>query len=328
MVQILNEKCVIGLDIGGTNSRIGAVGLDGRLLHSSLDSSKPLADGTPETAIADLAAYINGYIERSVAPKEVLGVAVAFPATIDQKREVLYSATNFGENAKCRFDGINIPAELQKFMAPPVFLGKDSDFILYNDVHELKINTKEMVAGIYFGTGIGSSFMYRGETIYGADGVAGEIGHLPISDNRRLCTCGEYQGCCETVASGWRLEQIRRECFPETEISDVFTKHADTEELRTFVFDCARVIALTGNLLNIAYTVVGGGIVNMNGFPKDVLKANVLSLLRHPLPRETYKLLFSPSGQHAGVLGAAQYLFGKLGIGTSEKGSQQAEATL
>lgn len=309
----MHETCVIGLDIGGTNIRIGAVGLDGELLHSRISSSKDIACGRPEDAIKDLADFINTYKENFV-PQRVMGVAVAFPATLDAKREVLYSATNLGENAKCRFDGLNIVKGLREYINAPVFLGKDTDFILYNDIHELKLDTSDMITGIYFGTGIGSSFFYRGETIYGSDGVAGEIGHLPISDNRRQCTCNERQGCCETVASGWHLTEIQESHFPDTELSQLFLKHADSPELKTFVYDMARVIALTGNLLNSAYTIIGGGIVNMDGFPKDLLLQNTLQMLRHPYPRNTFRMLFSPSGQNAGILGAAQHLFKKLNL--------------
>jgi len=307
------EKCVVGLDIGGTNSRIGAVALDGTLLHSNISSSKYFANGSPDCAIADLAKYINDFISENVQ-QEVLGVAVAFPATIDANREVLYSASNLGQDAKCRFDGLNIPKGLSKWIDVPIFLGKDSDFLLYNDIHELKIQTQEMITGIYFGTGIGSSFMYRGETIYGSDGVAGEIGHLPISDNRRKCTCNHRQGCCETVASGWRLVQIRDKNFPDTPVPDLFVRHKNEPVLQTFVYDCARVIALTGNLLNSAYTVVGGGIVNMPGFPKADLYKRVLKMLRYPYPRDKFQLLFSVAGQNAGILGAAQLIFRRLGI--------------
>lgn len=311
MMDVQHNDCVIGMDIGGTNVRIGAVGLDGTLLHARKSSSRPLADGTPETAIQDLAYFINGYIRESV-PQRVLGIAIAFPATLDARREVLYSASNFGANAKCRYDGMRIAELLAPLVSAPVYLGKDTDFILHQDMHELGIQTEQMVAGIYFGTGIGSSFFYRGETIYGADGVAGEIGHLPISDNRRQCTCMERQGCCETVASGWRLIQILNEHFPGTELGDIFTKHADTEPVDTFVYDMARVLALTGNLLNPAYTVVGGGIPEMKDFPGEKLEAYVRQMLRHPYPRDSYQLRFSPGGQNAGVLGGARYLLGRL----------------
>lgn len=307
----MSKECVIGLDIGGTNVRIGSVDLNGKLIHSRITSSKEIADGRPEDAIKDLAVFINTYIKEFV-PQKVLGVAVAFPATLDAKREVLYSATNLGENAKCRFDGQNIVSGLQEWISAPVFLGKDTDFILYNDIHELHLNTSDMITGIYFGTGIGSSFFYQNDTIYGSDGVAGEIGHLPISDNRRKCTCNERQGCCETVASGWRLTELQKEYFPDTSLSDLFLKHQDSPPIQTFLYDMARVIALTGNLLNSAYTIVGGGIVNMEGFPKKQLLTLTLQMLRHPYPRDTFRMLFSPSGQNAGVLGAAQYLFRKL----------------
>jgi allose kinase len=313
----MEGKCIIGLEIGGTNSRIGAVTLDGSLIDSRISDSKIFAQGTPETAIADLAGYIKNYIEeRNIS--EIQAIAVAFPGTIDSKRQILYSASNLGENAKCRYDGMNIPQGLCRYFREPVFLGKDTDYILYNDIKELGIDTEEMVAGIYFGTGIGSSFYYRKETIYGSDGVAGEIGHLPISDHDRKCTCNEHQGCCETVASGWRLIQVRDEYFPDTPVNQMFVRHRDEAPLREFVDYIARILALTGNLLNCAYTIVGGGVINIPEFPREQLLENTLQMLRHPYPRDTYKLLFSPGGQNAGILGAAQFLFRKLGIDKRE----------
>ncbi|MCI8376321.1 MAG: hypothetical protein HFI29_12965 [Lachnospiraceae bacterium] len=72
------DKCVIGIDIGGTHSRIGAVALDGSLIHSAITTSKALAAGTPDTAISDLAAYINSYIKQHVS-QTVLGIAAGFP---------------------------------------------------------------------------------------------------------------------------------------------------------------------------------------------------------------------------------------------------------
>lgn len=313
LITIMSEKCVIGLDIGGTNARIGAVALNGTLLHSRISSSREIADGSAEDAIKDLASFINTYIQEFVT-QEVLAIGVAFPATLDANRKILYSASNLGKDAKCRFDGLNIVDGLKEWISVPVFLGKDTDFILYNDIHELNLETSNMIAGIYFGTGIGSSFLYRGETIYGNDGVTGEIGHLPISDNRRKCTCNERQGCCETIASGWCLTEIQKEHFPDTPLPELFKKHLDSPELQTFVYDMAKVIALTGNLLNSAYTVIGGGLVNMDSFPRELLLKHTLQMLRHPYPRDTFQMLFSPSGQNAGILGAAQFLFKKLNV--------------
>ena len=312
----MDQTCLIGMDIGGTRTRIGAVSLNGELLHASMSSSQVFAEGPAETAISDLAQYIGNYIKTNKI-KNPLAVAVAFPGTIDAQRKVLYSASNLGKDAKCRFDGINIPDALSAYFDFPVYLGKDTDFILYSDLHDLNIQTEEMVTGIYFGTGIGSSFYYRGETIYGSDGVAGEIGHLPISETGRPCTCKE-SGCCETVASGWRLLQIRDEFFPDVSMDDLFTLHGQSQPLTRFVYDCARVIATTGNLLNSAYTVIGGGIVSMKDFPRDLLYQMTLKMLRHPYPRDHFKMLFSPAGQNAGIYGAAIYLKKQLGLSEEE----------
>ena len=307
------EECVIGLEIGGTHSRIGAISLKGVLLDSKLTESKQIADGSPKMAIADLAAFIRNFIEERRIDN-IKAIAVAFPGTLDPSRQILYSASNLGKDAKCRFDGMNIPQGLSEYFKEPIFVGKDSDYILYNDIFELGIETSEMILGVYFGTGIGCSLFYRGETIYGNDGVTGEIGHLPISETKRKCTCNKRQGCCEAVASGWRLLQIRDEFFPDTPTNELFVRHRDEEPLSEYVNYIARILALTGNLLNCAYTIVGGGVINMREFPKERLLEEALKMLRHPYPRDTYKLLFSPGGQNAGIMGAARFLFHKLGI--------------
>jgi allose kinase len=318
----MNLPCVIGMDIGGTNMRIGAVSLDGILLDRRIEPSCGISAGAPETAVRDLAEYIQNYI--AGMSLDVRGIAVAFPATLDADRKIVYSASNLGKDAHSRFDGINVARDLQRFFRVPVFIGKDSDFILYNDVNLLGIAGEAgMITGIYFGTGIGSSFILHGETYRGIDGVAGEIGHLPISDNRRMCTCGKSCGCCETVASGWRLQQINEEQFPGEPLSQLFVRHAGHTAVRTFVFDCARVIALTVNLLNSAYTVVGGGVVNMEGFPRELLFEDVLGMLRTPYPKNGFRLLFSPGGQDAGILGAAQLLFRKLDLSSSQEDEKE-----
>jgi len=299
------ESVYIAIDIGGTYLRIGAVNDEFKLIHNLCISSKAITVGPPETAVEDMAIFVQKYIDNNHFAN-VKALAIAFPGTLDKKRTIVYSASNLGENATSRFDMLPFKAELSKHFAFPVFLGKDTDFILRNDIYEFGIDTDELVTGIYFGTGIGCSMVYNGKSMYGADGVAGEIGHLPISETNYKCTCG-YHGCCETVASGWRLNEICEEFFNDIPIGKIFTKFKKGNVIDTYLYDCARVIALTINLLNSDYTIVGGGIPAMEAFPKDVLRSYVLEILRHPYPSDTFKLLFSTSSQMAGVVGGGIY---------------------
>jgi glucokinase len=59
-------------------------------------------------------------------------------------------------------------------------------------------------------TGIGAGFVLNGELYRGADGLAGEIGHIPILPNGPICRCGRY-GCLEAVASGLAIASDARE---------------------------------------------------------------------------------------------------------------------
>lgn len=301
------ETCGIGMDIGGTFIRIGTVTVQNQLLAFETHDSKLLSKGPPQTAINDLEAFIRQYIERN----HILGyrgIAVAFPGTIDPDRKILYSASNLGENAKCRFDNLDIGRELTERFGVPCFLGKDTDYLLRCDVHTHKLDASGLIGGIYFGTGIGSSFIYHGESFYGKNGVAGEIGHLPISERNLPCTCG-HRGCCESIASGWRLRQIHQEFFPETPLDNLFEEHRNAPPLQVFINDISRVISVTGNLLDCNTTVIGGGILAMAGFPRDQLVELTMEKLRSPYPRNGYDLIFSTTGQKSGVLGAAYFLF-------------------
>ncbi len=309
----MEKPCVIGMDIGGTWARIGAVALDGSLIDSRRTAVSALTGGGPETAVADVAAFIKDYISDANL-SDVRGVAVAFPATVDVSRKVVYSASNLGKNGVSRFDGINIADGLQQYFDVPVFLGKDTEFILYSDIAALGLDDGGMTIGIYYGTGIGCSIYYHGETLYGRDGVAGEIGHLPISETGNLCTCGSRAGCCESVASGWRLKQICEQYFPDTPLPEIFERHADEPVVRNYINDQARIIALCGNLLNCAHYVIGGGIVEMSAYPKDLLRARAAEMLRHPYPRDSFDMRFSPAKQDAGIIGAARYVFRKTGM--------------
>ncbi len=306
----MKKNYAIGIDIGGTNLRIGSVTEDGEVLYSERHPVQKISVGPSETALEDTAACISEYIANSGLGDPV-ALGVAFPGTMDRNKTILYSASNLGENAKSRFDNLYIPAYLTEKLGFPCYLGKDTDFLLLNDMNKHQIHDSFLAMGIYFGTGVGSSICFKGDLFTGSDGIAGEIGHLPISESNIPCTCGGA-GCVESVASGWRLLQIRDQHFPDVATEDIFTLLSDETPIRNYVFDCARVIALTGNLLNPEHTIVGGGIIDMKDFPRELLTEFVLEKLRHPYPRDSYKLLFSRAGKLAGVEGGAIYAYDQL----------------
>ena len=78
-----------------------------------------------------------------------------------------------------------------------------------------------------------------GKPLEGKDGAELDLGHIPYHKGNDPCSCGK-RGCCECYASGWRLQQIREQYYPDTEIQDMFTLHRDDEPLKEQVCGCLR----------------------------------------------------------------------------------------
>jgi glucokinase len=214
------KKVAIGVDIGGTNTRLGLVDQDGNVLgHKSV-----LTETHPDYTI-----YMNTLIEaidelagNHVTDIQPLGIGVGAP------NGNYYNGTiEFAPNL--RFKGV----------VPVVdSLKKAFDYrhiILTNDANAAAMG--EMIYGgakgmknflmITLGTGVGSGIVVNGEMVYGHDGFAGEIGHTIVDPQGRECGCGR-RGCLETYASA---PGIKRTVF------ELLSTMTETSELRDFSFN-------------------------------------------------------------------------------------------
>ena len=139
------------------------------------------------------------------------------------------------------------------------------------DKYEQKIADDGIGIGIYIGTGVGNAIFINGKPLAGKDGAAGELGHIPMIGGKEQCGCGNL-GCSECYASGWKLVQIKDKCFPETTMNELFVKHSNSHILREYVDAIACVACSEINILNPDSIIFGGGVINMKGFPKELLE--------------------------------------------------------
>lgn len=113
------------------------------------------------------------------------------------------------------------------------------------------------------GTGLAAGIVVDGVPLRGADGYAGEIGHLPISPVGRLCPCGQH-GCLETVASGSALKTYwpsAGEHPGRTLISATESGDADAVQALDLLVDgAATAIRIMGLTINPDTIVIGGGL--------------------------------------------------------------------
>lgn len=193
------KKAAIGIDIGGTNTVLGIVDMDGNIIGRN---AMPTITGRDYhqymNALSDL---IIGTIAKADSGIDIMGIGVGAP------NGNYYNGTiEFAPNLK--FEGVVPVVE---------FLRSKFDYkviVLTNDANAAAIG--EMIYGgakgmkdfimITLGTGVGSGIVVNGEMVYGHDGFAGEIGHTIFDPNGRDCGCGR-KGCLETYASATGIKR-------------------------------------------------------------------------------------------------------------------------
>lgn len=286
---------IVGIDIGGTNFRIGLVDEQGTVSNFRKVPVKQVF--TTENPLADLAGFLKDYC----GGKSVEAVSIGFPATLDAKRQTVLQAPNipFMEN-------LPVTETLSWKLDVPVFIERDVTIALEYDCRKYGIPGDGIVCGFYFGTGVGNAISINGYPLVGKHGTAGELGHIPVDGNELECGCGNT-GCMETVAGGKYLAHLRRTVYADTHISQVFSKHGKEPRLQQFVDRMAMAVATEINILDPDVVLIGGGVPEMAGFPKDYFEERVLHHTRKPYPADDLQLIYAHDGEDKTVIGAALY---------------------
>lgn len=300
----MKKEYIVGIDIGGTNFRIGSVNLSGEIFDIKIMRSNFLSKGGD--AVATLAKNVGEYISR-FDTGAVLGVSIGIPGSISKDMKWSYSVPNIADkDGKHVLDNRNIVDEMQNLLNIPVFINKDVNNLLEYDMIMHDLRGENVIVGCYIGTGFGGSICMNGKFLRGKNGVASEIGHIPFFKSQRICSCGK-KACAECYASGRALSILKEEFFPDTHIGDLFTEHGRDKRIIDFVEACALPIATEINILDPDCVIIGGGVVNMNNFPRDQLIEFILSNTRKPYPADNIRILFSKHCNNMGVVGAAIY---------------------
>lgn len=309
---------IIGIDIGGTHLRIGAVDRAGRVHCFEKRESSAVcgADGSASRLVALIRAYLaqNELTDRAAA------LAVGFPSTVSRDKRIVFSSPNLPLGGADGLDGRDVVALLKNALGMPVFLDKDTVFLLQYDLVRLGLRGKGCTVGIYYGTGIGNAVFLDGRFLCGKHGVACELGHIPFYGSRNLCGCGS-RGCAETHAAGYVLRALWAEHFADEPFSELFLRHGDDERILRFLEAMAIPFATELNIFDPDQVILGGGVAQMRGFPMERLMAYVCAFARKPYPGEDFTLLRASAAPEIGVAGAAYYAMERLaGFTTVERG--------
>ncbi|MDR0646249.1 MAG: ROK family protein [Elusimicrobiota bacterium] len=196
----------IGIDIGGTSVKLCAVNHDGKIIkRGSIKTNKSLSG---EVFLSQIAQIINKWKRGFNSKQFVLGVGTA--GDTDHKNGVLRLAPNLP------WKNLEVKKILQKLTGINCFVSNDANMAAWGIyARELEYRYKSLVI-ITMGTGIGGGIIIDGKLWQGANGSAGEIGHIKadFSKNAPVCGC-KSRGCLESFCGAAAVRRVILQAIKE-----------------------------------------------------------------------------------------------------------------
>lgn len=298
-----------GVDVGGTTVKIGLFSGDGKLEEKYEIATDKSDQGAH--IIEHIAAKLDEIIaEKSYGILDCMGVGIGLPGPVD--RGMILGCVNLGWGI------FSIVEEFSKaFHNVPVYAGNDANTAALGEyVAGAGKGMKNMMM-VTLGTGVGGGIIIDGRILEGANGGAGEIGHIPVNPQEQdICGCGK-KGCLEQYASATGIvrvaEKLRKEngntALPAgCTAKQVFDYAKEGDELAMqAVEELGRYLGLAlascACVLNPEGIVIGGGVSRAGKILLDVTEKNFQTYVFKPCRNVKFSL--AELGNDAGIYGAA-----------------------
>lgn len=297
---------LIGIDVGGTNLRIGVVD-GGRIIHeqrSQADFSGICHQQAPAAAwqaiIATLAEALRPVLERY---PQAAGIGIGFPGFIDPVSVIIAQSPNLPG-----LRDVDLAGDLGRAVGRPVVVENDALAAAYGE-YSLMPTAGGSLVYIGLGTGVGGGLILAGRPCAGQHGVAMEVGHLIMEAEGRPCGCGN-RGCLEQYASASGVSlSYRALSGMELDAAAVATlaQEGDPDAAQAYATAgacLAQAVAHIAKTLDIGDIVIGGGMSAawplMQPAFDQRLQRDLIPVLRGRLA-----VRVSASDDQAGIIGAA-----------------------
>jgi glucokinase len=314
-------EVVLGVDVGGTNTKYGYVDGTGICLAcGSMSTNAHEPAGLFFNRLQENSRLLFGKLPEKC---ELIGIGIGAP-------NANYHKATIEHPPNLSWEFVDVRAELGKYYSVPVAVTNDANAAALGEMLFGASQGMRDFIVITLGTGLGSGIVANGELIYGADGFAGEIGHTIVDPNGRQCGCGK-RGCLEAYCSATGLcrtvqelicnttepSELRRVSFADLTARTVseFAQRGDRLALEAFE-SCGRILGLkladsVAHLSPEAIILFGG----MAAAGELIFGPTRRSLEEHlfPIFRNKVKLLPSKLTEgNAAILGASALIWNSL----------------
>lgn len=298
------QNHVIGVDLGATHCRVTLADIEGLAL-AAREEPLLITDG-PHTVLDRVDTLIQELLDqeqRSLSSLRAIGIGVPGPVEFASGRPV-------NPPIMPGWHEFPIPGFLGERYDVDVLVDNDVNVLALGERHTAHPNTNHLLF-VKVGTGIGCGIVASGALHRGAQGSAGDLGHVRVPGSEAaVCRCGNT-GCLEAVAGGAALAtRLTEQHIPaETGRDVVRLVESGNATATRMVRDGGRVIGdvLAGvvNFFNPEAIVVGGVLARAH----EPLLAGMREVIyKRSLPLATHHLDIVPTkaGEEGGALGAAQ----------------------
>lgn len=312
------EKWLIGVDLGGTTTKMAFISQFGDLLVRWEIPTDVTNEG--ENIAAHIANAIDELLlQQRLTKEDILGVGIGAPGPVDLETGEVFEAINLPWRKT-----YPLKAMLEAKTSFSVIVDNDANCAALGELWQGAGKGASDLVCITLGTGIGGGVIANGRIVRGKSCAAGEIGHITaIPEGGAPCNCGK-SGCLETIASGTGIVRLAEEMATARNFGmlkkikqkngailakDVFDAARDGDQVAEKViekvaFHLGLALANIANTLNPEKVVIGGGV------------SRASEILLHPVRKKFHQFAFprvskstsvvlASLGNDAGVFGAA-----------------------
>ena len=307
----------IGIDLGGTNIKVGVVDDSFNIIgKSNIKTNLPRPAGSIADSICEgvrLACESAG-----IKVDEVNSIGIGTPGVADRNNGVVLYSCNLG------FNNTNLGGLLKERLGTDIFVENDANVAAYGEVLNGAARGCKDVVVVTLGTGVGGGIIIDGGIYTGFNFCGAELGHTVIEYNGRQCGCGR-KGCFEAYSSATALITATKKAMEADKNSAMWEIAGSIENVDgKTAFDgmrkgdktaCAVVEAylnyLGCGLVNIVNTfqpemlLIGGGICKEGEYLTKPLEEYIRKESYCINPERSTVLGICKLGNDAGIVGAA-----------------------
>ncbi|MEI7525053.1 MAG: ROK family protein [Mariniphaga sp.] len=293
-----NDKIAIGVDIGGTNVRAGAVSNDGGLIGESFSVSTNATE-RKELILSRIVDSISRIItQNKLSISDIQGIGLGCTGPLDVKKGLILECPNLPT-----MDYFPLRSEIEKAFNLPVFMNNDANAMMLGEATWGAGRGASSILGITLGTGFGCAIILNQKIWMGATETAGEIWISPYGDGyieevvSGAGVCKLYEKLSGLKASSKQIAHLANE-------GDQFAKAVWEEFGKAVAF----ALSWSINLLDPEIVIIGGSISNaFELFYPSLYESLVKTIC--PVPAQNLKIVKAQLGDNAGFIGAAALVF-------------------